>query len=81
MTMPDVAADLGERGVRRLMVEGGGRLHTQFLVEDLADELQLVVAPFFVGESRAPRFVEPGRVPVDRRTARARSPRPAGSAT
>ena len=51
------------RGVRRLMVEGGGRLHTQFLVDDLVDELQLVVAPFFVGESRAPRFVEAGRFP------------------
>jgi hypothetical protein len=45
------------------MVEGGGRLHTQFLVEDLVDELQLVVAPFFVGESSAPRFVQAGRFP------------------
>jgi 5-amino-6-(5-phosphoribosylamino)uracil reductase len=63
VTMRDVAADLAGRGMRRLMVEGGGRLHTQFLVEDLVDELQLVVAPFFVGESRAPRFVEAGRFP------------------
>ena len=58
-----------ERGVGRLMVEGGGRLHTQFLVDDLVDELQLVVAPFFVGESRAPRFVERRPLPVDRLTA------------
>jgi 5-amino-6-(5-phosphoribosylamino)uracil reductase len=63
VTMAGVVADLGERGVRRLMIEGGGRLHTQFLVEDLADELQLVIAPFFVGESEAPRFVEAGRFP------------------
>ncbi len=63
VTMADVVADLAERGVERLMVEGGGRLHTQFLVDDLADELQLVVAPFFVGESRAPRFVEAGAFP------------------
>ena len=56
-------ADLAARGVRRLMVEGGGRLHTQFLVDELVDELQLVIAPFFVGESRAPRFVEAGRFP------------------
>jgi len=63
VTMRDVAADLAGRGVGRLMVEGGGRLHTQFLTEDLADELQLVVAPFFVGESHAPRFVEAGRFP------------------
>lgn len=38
-------------------------MHTQFLIEQLADELQLVVAPFFVGEARAPRFVEAGRFP------------------
>jgi 5-amino-6-(5-phosphoribosylamino)uracil reductase len=63
LTMSDVVSDLAERGVRRLMVEGGGRLHTQFLVDELADELQLVVAPLFVGEPRAPRFVEPGRFP------------------
>ena len=29
-------------------------MHTQFLTADLADELQLVVAPFFVGDSRRP---------------------------
>ena len=59
----DVVADLGSRGVRRLMVEGGGRIHTQFLTADLADELHLVVAPFFVGDPRAPRFVGEGSFP------------------
>lgn len=63
VTMGDVVRDLAERGVRRLMVEGGGRLHTQFLVEEMADELQLVIAPFFVGEARAPRFVESATFP------------------
>jgi riboflavin-specific deaminase-like protein len=58
-----VAADLAGRGVRRLMVEGGGSMHTQFLTAGLADELQLVVAPFFVGDSRAPRFVGDGDFP------------------
>jgi 5-amino-6-(5-phosphoribosylamino)uracil reductase len=58
-----VTADLHERGVRRLMVEGGGSMHTQFLTEGLVDELQLVVAPFFVGDSRAPRFVSDGAFP------------------
>jgi 5-amino-6-(5-phosphoribosylamino)uracil reductase len=58
-----VAANLAARGVRRLMVEGGGRMHTQFLTAGLADELQLVVAPFFVGDSRAPRFVGDGDFP------------------
>ena len=58
-----VGEDLHERGVRRLMVEGGGTMHTQFLTGGLADELQLVVAPFFVGDSRARRFVDDGRFP------------------
>ncbi len=58
-----VGEDLVARGVRRLMVEGGGTMHTQFLTAGLADELQLVVAPFFVGDSRARRFVDDGRFP------------------
>jgi 5-amino-6-(5-phosphoribosylamino)uracil reductase len=61
--MRAISEDLAARGVRRLMVEGGGKVHTQFLTDDLADELQLVVAPLFVGDSRAPRFVSDGRFP------------------
>ena len=63
VAMRDVVADLGDRGIEKLMVEGGGRMHTQFLVEEIADELQLVIAPFFVGESLAPRFVGAGSFP------------------
>ena len=58
-----ISEDLFDRGVQKLMVEGGGTVHTQFLTADLADELHLVVAPFFVGDSRAPRFVSDGRFP------------------
>ena len=61
--MRQVSEDLYARGVRRLLVEGGGTVHTQLLTAGLADELQLVVAPFFVGDSRAPRFVDDGRFP------------------
>ena len=58
-----VCEDLSARGVQRLVVEGGGALHTQFLTADLADQLDLVVAPFFVGDSRAHRFVGDGEFP------------------
>ncbi|MFI6278406.1 dihydrofolate reductase family protein [Streptomyces sp. NPDC050988] len=51
------------RGVRRLMVEGGGRVHTQLLSQGLADELQLALAPLVVGESDAPRLFGPGDYP------------------
>jgi 5-amino-6-(5-phosphoribosylamino)uracil reductase len=57
VTMTDLVADLADRGIRQLMVEGGGTVHTQFLAENLVDELHLAVAPFFVGDPRAPRFV------------------------
>jgi riboflavin-specific deaminase-like protein len=63
LDMRAVSEDLSARGVNRLMVEGGGSLHTQFLTADLADELQVVVAPFFVGDSRASRFVGDGSFP------------------
>ncbi|WP_106583520.1 RibD family protein [Murinocardiopsis flavida] len=56
-------ADLRGRGVERLMVEGGGRVHTRFLAESLADELHLVIAPFMVGEGAAPRFLYPAAFP------------------
>jgi 5-amino-6-(5-phosphoribosylamino)uracil reductase len=58
-----LAKDLSARGVQRLMVEGGGTIHTQFLTLDLADELHLVIAPFFVGTSAARRFVGDGEFP------------------
>ncbi|WP_431279232.1 RibD family protein [Leifsonia poae] len=57
VTMTDLLADLADRGTKRLMVEGGGITLTQFLAENLVDELHLAVAPIFVGDQRAPRFV------------------------
>jgi riboflavin-specific deaminase-like protein len=48
--------DLAERGVARLLVEGGARVLAQFLAADLADQLNLAVAPFFVADPRAPRL-------------------------
>ena len=53
--------------MRRLLVEGGQDVLAQFLGAGLADELQLVVAPVFVGDARAPRLLGRRRLPVDRR--------------
>jgi len=61
--MCTLTEDLAARGVERLMVEGGGTVHTQFLSENIVDELQLVVAPVFVGDSEAPRFVRDAAFP------------------
>lgn len=64
---PGILADLKDRGVEHLMVEGGSSLHTRFLAENLADEIHLAIAPFFVGDDRAPRFVRPADFPQDAR--------------
>ncbi len=61
--LPTVLGDLAARGVRRLMVEGGGGVHTLFLTADVVDEIHLVVAPFFIGDPSAPRFVRSGVFP------------------
>ncbi|GAA1225862.1 hypothetical protein GCM10009608_72460 [Pseudonocardia alaniniphila] len=60
-----VLEDLAARGVRRLLVEGGTAMHTLFLSAGVVDELHLLVAPFFVGDADAPRFVGPARFPHD----------------
>jgi 5-amino-6-(5-phosphoribosylamino)uracil reductase len=60
-----ILADLATRGVRRLMVEGGSATNTAFLTAGLVDELYLVVAPFFVGQPGAPRFVNDATFPHD----------------
>lgn len=58
-----VLADLAGRKIQRLMVEGGGVVHTLFLTAGVVDELHLVYAPFFVGQADAPRLVNPAMFP------------------
>jgi 5-amino-6-(5-phosphoribosylamino)uracil reductase len=58
-----VLEHLSALGVQRLMLEGGGTINTQLLIAELVDELDLVVAPIFVGDPLARRFVEAGRFP------------------
>jgi 5-amino-6-(5-phosphoribosylamino)uracil reductase len=65
LDLPRLLADLAGRGVGRLLVEGGSTIHTQFLAAGLADELHLAIAPFFVGQPDAPRFVGPGTLTND----------------
>ncbi|MEV6263591.1 dihydrofolate reductase family protein [Streptomyces sp. NPDC051784] len=55
--------ELGRRHVRRLVVEGGGTVHTQLMEQDFADELHLAVAPLLVGQAGAPRFLGPAGYP------------------
>jgi 5-amino-6-(5-phosphoribosylamino)uracil reductase len=59
VAMSAIVGDLHSRGVRRLLVEGGASVLTQFLDEGLVDELRLAVAPVLVGDARAPRLLGP----------------------
>ena len=52
-----VLDELGRRGVKQLMVEGGGTIHTQLMAQDLADEVHLAIAPLLVGQPEAARFL------------------------
>lgn len=58
-----VLDELGKRGIGRLMIEGGGTVHTQIMAANLADELHLAVAPLLVGEADAPAFLGPAAYP------------------
>ena len=56
LSLEFLLSDLAERAVLRLLVEGGAQVLGEFLAHDLADELHLAVAPFFVADPAAPRL-------------------------
>jgi 5-amino-6-(5-phosphoribosylamino)uracil reductase len=58
--LPWILGDLADRGIGRLMVEGGSGILSWFLSTGLADELHVVVAPRFVADPQAPRWLRPG---------------------
>jgi 5-amino-6-(5-phosphoribosylamino)uracil reductase len=63
-SLATVLQDLySERMVLTLLAEGGSRILRDLLALNLADELRVAVAPFFVGDPGAPRFALPARYP------------------
>lgn len=58
-----ILEDLHKRGVNRLMIEGGSKVLTMFLAEGCVDELQVSIAPFFVGQEDASKFVNSANFP------------------
>jgi 2,5-diamino-6-(ribosylamino)-4(3H)-pyrimidinone 5'-phosphate reductase len=47
-----------ERGIERLLVEGGGELNWHFMRQDLVDELHVTLAPVLLGGRDAPTLLE-----------------------
>jgi 5-amino-6-(5-phosphoribosylamino)uracil reductase len=64
LSLAAVLQDLhSERTVATVLIEGGARILRDALAGDLADELRLAIAPFFVADPSAPRFALPARYP------------------
>lgn len=47
--LPDLLDQLGQRGIRSIMVEGGGRVITSFIEARLVDQMIITIAPRLVG--------------------------------
>ena len=54
----EVLANLGQRGLTSLLVEGGSRLLTAMIQKKLADKLFLTISPLLIGGEAAPSFLE-----------------------
>jgi riboflavin-specific deaminase-like protein len=61
--LPTMLETLGGRGVRRLLVEGGGQVLTSFLRARAAQRAEIEIAPCFLGEPSTPAV---GALGVDR---------------
>ncbi len=49
---------LADRGIRRLLLEGGGELNWAFVEADLVDEFHVTIAPALLGGRDAPTLLE-----------------------
>ncbi len=58
----DILAALAERGLRRVLIEGGADTLSRFLTAGCLDRLHVVVAPVILGSGR-PSFILP---PIER---------------
>ncbi|HAR41330.1 MAG TPA: hypothetical protein DCS07_01655 [Bdellovibrionales bacterium] len=53
-----IVAELGRRGIRNLLVEGGGSVMWDFISQDLIEEINLTITPRILGGSSAPTLVD-----------------------
>ncbi len=63
----ELVGRLRERGVERLLVEGGGELNWGFVEADLLDEIHVTVAPSLLGGRLAPTLLEGEGLSMDAR--------------
>ncbi|XXX73465.1 RibD family protein [Sorangium sp. So ce134] len=64
VSLPHALAELHARGVRRLLVEGGGAVLTSFLRGRLADRAEVEIAPRLLGDTAIPAVGTLGEAPL-----------------
>jgi diaminohydroxyphosphoribosylaminopyrimidine deaminase/5-amino-6-(5-phosphoribosylamino)uracil reductase len=58
LQMQAVLEWLGKQDISSLLVEGGGRIHTEFLEQRLADKILVTYSPQLIGGKSAPSFFQ-----------------------
>ena len=58
LSLPDLIRELGDREIRSIMVEGGGKLATSMLQAGIVDKIILMVAPILIGGQKAPTLLQ-----------------------
>ena len=53
-----LVSSLYDRGIRKLMIEGGGETNAAFLNEGLVDELRIAIAPVIIGGRHSPTLAD-----------------------
>lgn len=56
--IPSLLETLYEKGIRKLLVEGGGSTNFEFIQQRMADELRIAIAPAIIGGANAPTLVD-----------------------
>jgi diaminohydroxyphosphoribosylaminopyrimidine deaminase/5-amino-6-(5-phosphoribosylamino)uracil reductase len=62
LALPDLLNHMGRRGISQLLVEGGGKLHGDFIDQRLAQEVAVFIAPKLLGGAKAPGPVGGGGI-------------------
>ncbi len=55
---PQIVKELKKRGLKRLLVEGGGAVMWDFVAAGLLDELHVTLTPWILGGTEAPTLVD-----------------------
>ncbi|MCP2519209.1 bifunctional diaminohydroxyphosphoribosylaminopyrimidine deaminase/5-amino-6-(5-phosphoribosylamino)uracil reductase RibD [SCandidatus Aminicenantes bacterium Aminicenantia_JdfR_composite] len=58
----EVLKDLAKREITSILVEGGRKIFSSFLMEGLADKIFIFVAPIFIGGKEAPSLFEESQI-------------------